>query len=136
MVLFKVAYILDPRYQALDPGYGNIRTGPRKYFSMGWSVHLPGLCERQAEATLLMRAEMMARFPATRKSTWLRETMETLDHFQTAEGRWKIPSKFLREGDSYYVMGCRMGLGENRRKRTSMEVESTFRMLRLLTLGM
>ena len=37
-----VAYVLHPDYQALEEGYGVMRAGKRRYYSMGWSVHLPG----------------------------------------------------------------------------------------------
>ena len=37
-----IAYILHPDYQALEDGYGVMRAGPRRYYSIGWSAHLPG----------------------------------------------------------------------------------------------
>jgi hypothetical protein len=40
-----VAYILHPDYQALEEGYGVMRSGKRRYYSIGWSIHLPGYNE-------------------------------------------------------------------------------------------
>jgi hypothetical protein len=36
-----IGFVLSPDYQALRPGYGVVKHGPR-YYMMGWSVHLPG----------------------------------------------------------------------------------------------
>ena len=67
-------YVLDPAYQALDDGYGVMRDGPRRYWSIGWSVHLPGYGGFEAMSDgrakyFVQRVEMMARFPITRTSS-------------------------------------------------------------------
>jgi len=130
-----VTYILDPRYQALPEGYGNVRLGPRKYYSMGWSVHLPGFRDSPPPshdaARTVQRVELMAHFAAARKSDWFAGRLEYLDSYRTSDGTWLLPAAYLREAEGYYVLGCHMGLGENRRRRAWRQIESTFRMLKI-----
>ena len=130
-----IDYILDPAYQALHEGYGNLRLGPRRYYGMGWSVHLPGFPNTGGQspdrARTLLRVELMAQFAAARRSDWFARMLAHLDSFRQADGRWRLPAEYLTEREGYYVLGYHMGLGENRRRPVWRELESTFRMLRL-----
>jgi len=74
-----IAYILNPGYQALHEGYGYMRTGPRRYWSTGWSVHLPGynglVFERTFHAyQFVQRLELMpiSRSRGSRSGSWTR----------------------------------------------------------------
>ena len=132
-----IAYILHPDYQALDDGYGVMRAGPRRYFSMGWSVHLPGydgfaaMSDGQA-GFFVQRLEMMAHFPAARQHRWFQESMAHLESYRTEDGTYRFPSRYLREIPAgYWVTGAYMRLEENRRKRQSLTLDSTFRMMLL-----
>ena len=134
-----VSFILDPAYQRLDEGYGYMWTqegSPRKYYAIGWSVHLPGYfgfdLERYQQAALITRLEMMARFSAARRHPWFIRCLEHLEQFRQDGGTYILPRSYLREARTGYgVFGNHMGLEENRRTIKAIELESTFRMLRL-----
>jgi hypothetical protein len=121
-----LAYILDPRFQALREGYGYAWIKERRTcYGWGWSPHF------KDNAACVQRLELMAHFPRARQSPWFQETMEALETFRTPEGRYSLPAEYLRESEGYYVSGYGMGLGENRRRSLWNEVESTFRMLKI-----
>jgi hypothetical protein len=129
-----VAYILHPDYQALEDGYGVMRAGPRRYFSMGWSVHLPGYdgfdLDDWRAGMLVQRVELMAHFPAAATHRWFRESVAHLEGFRTDEGTYRFPARHLQESPGgYWVSGAYMRLEENRRARQSLTLDSTFRML-------
>ena len=132
-----VAYILHPSYQALNEGYGYMRAGPRRYYSMGWSVHLPGyggfeFARSGHAAMLVQRLELMAHFALARHSQWFRRTLDHLEGYRTEEGTYRFPANYLREqAGGYWVTGAYMRLEVNRRKRLSLEIESTFRMCKI-----
>ncbi len=136
-----VAYILDPRFQALPVGYGYAWIKERRAcYSWGWSPHLPGFNgfdfhhpDRVGE--LVQRLELMAHFPAARQSRWFQGALHHLEQFRTDHGTYRFPGGYLRElPDGYYVTGALMGLGENRRSQNGLEIESTFRMIKILGL--
>ena len=132
-----VAYILHPDYQALHEGYGYMRTGPRRYWSMGWSVHLPGYngfeFSRAIHAHMFVqRLELMAHFAVARQSPWFRSSVEHLEGYRTEQGTYRFPARYLREQPSgYWVQGAYMRLEQNRRSRQSLELDSTFRMCKI-----
>jgi hypothetical protein len=127
-----IAYILHPDYQALEEGYGVMRAGKRRYYSMGWSIHLPGYEKSGSslpEYMHVQRLELMAHFAVARQSQWFQDCVRHLAEFQTALGTYRFPGRYLREGTSgYWVTGAYMRLEENRRVRRSLELDSTFRM--------
>lgn len=135
-----VRYVLDPRYQALRPGYGLIRAGVRHYYVMGWSVHLPGyggasITERDA-STYLQWLDILGRLPAAREHPWFRSGLEFVQSFRAADGRYRFPRSFLPEKASgYWVHSAHLGLEVNRRSEHALDMESTFRALRLLRLA-
>ena len=132
-----VAYVLHPDYQALDEGYGYMRAGPRRYYSIGWSVHLPGYESLEfARAfyahTFVQRLELMAHFATARRSEWFRRSLSHLEEFRTDRGTYRFPARYLREQRSgYWVQGAYMRLEADRRSRQSLEIESTFRMCKI-----
>jgi hypothetical protein len=132
-----VAYVLHPNYQSLHEGYGYMRSGPRRYWSMGWSVHLPGYdgfeFSRPIHAHMFVqRVELMAYFRVARQSQWFQNSLRHLEEYCTKEGRYRFPSRYLREQPSgYWVQGAYMRLEENRRSRQSLELDSTFRMCKI-----
>lgn len=132
-----IAYILHPDYQALDDGYGYMRAGPRRYFSIGWSVHLPGydgfdFDGPTAAGTFVQRLELMAHFPIAVRSAWFRHSLDHLENFRTDDGTYRFPAAYLREQSSgYWVTGAYMRLEENRRRRIALTLDSTFRMCKI-----
>ena len=136
-----IEYILADAYQQdIRPGYGNIRKAKRHYYGMGWSVHVPGFhgfpVTDPRELVLYML--LLAPFAPANQSPWFAAALDHLDTFRTDRGTWRFPSEFLVEkgkGGGYYVLGYHMGLGENRRQKAALELESTFYMLKILKLA-
>ncbi|MDF1513303.1 MAG: hypothetical protein P1S60_05795 [Anaerolineae bacterium] len=130
-----VDYVLHPDYQAFEDGYGVMRDGPHRYYSIGWSVHLPGyggyddMPDGRAKY-FLQRLDMMSRFTGARSHRWLKESMVHLESFQQPDGTYRFPARYLREQQNgYWVTGAYTRLDEDRRQRVSLNAESTFRML-------
>jgi hypothetical protein len=136
-----IAYILADEYQnGIRPGYGNIRRGKRHYYGMGWSVHVPGFYGMPPAdpRELVLSMELLAPYTAAVESDWFASGITYLDDFRTTHGTWNFPREFLLEygkRGGYYVSGYHMGLGENRRQIKALELESTFRMLRIMNLA-
>jgi hypothetical protein len=82
---------------------------------------------------LVLSVELFARFDAARNTQWFRDALSKLENCRTDRGTYVFPPDYLKEKrNSYYIyQGAHMGLGENRRKRTWIEIESTFRMLNI-----
>ena len=133
-----IGYVLDPTYQALPEGYGILRADQRKYYAMGWSVHLAGydgISEHHPQAgRFVQQMVLMSHFALARRSSWFRNGLQFLKGYQTEPGRYCFPRHFLPESRSgYWVMGMYMGMEENRRTKQALEIESTFWMLKLLS---
>ena len=132
-----VDYVLHSDYQALPEGYGIMVGGLRKYYAVGWSVHLPGY-SGEPEAPFMQRAYLhrlvlMSHFRPARNHRWLREGVAFFDQFRTDEGRYRIPRQYLaEERNGCWVFGSYMGLEENRRTKIALELESTFWMLKFI----
>jgi len=134
-----VGYVLDDAYQSLYTGYGILRAGKRKYYGVGWSVHLPKITDIGAgnglSGCLVQRLELMAHFGAARRHPWVVAARKHLEGFCTERGTYLFPRSYLNERPTgYWVMGAHMGLEENRRSPRAIELESTFRMLRIAKL--
>lgn len=139
MITDVVSYILDPRFQTLKDGYGYAWIKERRTcYGWGWSPHLPGYNGFEFEggkaSNLVQRIELMAHFPLARQSQWFQESLKHLEGFKTEQDTYRFPGSYLRESEGYYVSGYHMGLGENRRKKAGLEIESTFRMLKIWSL--
>ncbi|MBM4046309.1 MAG: hypothetical protein FJ279_14455 [Planctomycetes bacterium] len=136
-----VGYVLRPEFQALPDGYGYLSdTAKRQVWAGGWGVYLPGtrgfsLSHRDA-AFFVQRLELMAHFSAAARSGWFRSSLQHLEQYRTKDGTYRLPSRYLSEKRTgYYVHGAYMGLGENRRTRHGLEIESTFRVLKIKRLA-
>ncbi|MBN1875622.1 MAG: hypothetical protein JXA33_15460 [Anaerolineae bacterium] len=130
-----IAYILHSDYQAFNEGYGVMRVGPRRYFSMGWSVHLPGFSGFDTMSNgqagyFIQRLELMSHFSVARQHTWFQESLLHLKAFRTGDGTYRFPAYYLKESSSgYWVTGAYMRLEENRRAQQSLNLDSTFRIV-------
>ena len=72
--------------------------------------------------------------PAAR-SAWFAFALNYLDAFCTDRGTWCFPRDYLVEkgkSGGCYVLGYHMGLGESRRNKIALELESTYYMLSIL----
>ena len=104
------------------------------YHGMGWDPKCPGWFDTAAFADtgsmpqLLFYLQYACRYPILRDTQWFRAVLKIFDTFQTAEGRYAFPAAWLREKQGYAVMGNHLAFGENRRKKNSREIASTFYM--------
>ena len=131
-----VRYVLHPDYQALPDGYGIVRSDKRRYHVIGWNVDLPGYNSfnpnSRAAVYFIQRIELMAHFAKVLACPWFRRSVDYLDTYRTERGTWLFPRRYLKElVIGYWVTGAHMGLEENRRSVQAIEIESTFRMLRI-----
>ncbi len=136
-----VRYVMSPDYASLAPGYGAMRMGKRRFWKIGWHLPLPesedsGRPSSGAPATsALQNLELVARFPGGRRSAWCSLWLRRLEGWTTQDGTYLFPRGLLAERRSgYWVLGSYMGLEENRRSRQALELESTFRILKLTRL--
>jgi hypothetical protein len=136
-----IAYILNPEYQALDPSFGYVREMHKDgvhYYVLGWAAQLPGYnapLKKGKPPMLLQRLELICHFPAACRHEWVLRSLEYLDQYKTKAGTWSFPREYLTEKPvGYWVAGAHMGLEEDRRSKISIEVESTFRMLKVRSL--
>lgn len=135
-----VGYLIDPRFQTTPGGY-IWDTAKRQHYAAGrtFLATLPGFGNvpphPEDAPRLVMFMEMIVHSVTGSRSEWFRGHLAHLEGFRTPEGTYRFPSDYLRErrGGGYYLYGgAHMGLGENRRSRQGLEIESTFRMLRIL----
>lgn len=131
-----IDYVLDKRFQALPEGYGLVFfTANKRYYGCGWNPRLPGLdgfSDRRDKAPAVLYADLMSHFKEARGSAWFKRTLDHLETFRTQSGTYRFPKEYLNESkDKGFVTGQSMGLGENRRNRQALEIESSFRMLLL-----
>jgi hypothetical protein len=133
-----ISYVLHPDYQALDPAFGYVRQmheGKTHYYVLGWAAQLPGYnspLKKGRPPVLLQRLELMCHFPVACRHEWVLRCLDYLDQYRTPGGRWLFPREYLTEKPvGYWVAGAHMGLEEDRRSQQSIELESTFRMLRI-----
>jgi hypothetical protein len=130
------AYILLPDYQQIEPGYGIMRAGPRRYYSIGWDCLLPGygaLNPTDLNGSFIQRLVLMSTFPAARAHPWFHNALAHLQQFATSRGTWIFPRAYLPEKSAgYWVGGAYMGLEENRRAERAIELESTFWIAKIL----
>lgn len=116
--------IIKPEYQELNRGYGLMYVPPKKYYSIGWSVHLPFPFGTSNNESSVYHAAWMSYYKGSKDVVKI--IMDELDKHRTEDGLWQFPSEWLKEGkDRYAVFGGHMGMAENRRKRISRIIEST-----------
>ncbi|UCH36336.1 MAG: hypothetical protein JSV65_08275 [Armatimonadota bacterium] len=138
-----VRYVLDPRYRALKDGYGYLRQQDGDHvhhYAIGWSAHLPDCSKRSLggyeRARIVQRTELMAHFAAAAETRSFRDALAHLETYRTERGTYLFPRDYLREQQSgYWVTGAYMALEANRRSSRTIEVESTFRMLKIKRLA-
>ena len=126
-----IEYIMDERYQLIEDGYGILRKH-NNYWAMGWDSKPTDLSKYHKYNSLLLKADLLATFPQVISSKWFAKVMELLQQYVDENGIYHFPNEFLIEKNSCWILGCHMGLGENRRKKITLELEGTFRMTVLL----
>ena len=122
-----IRYVSDPLFQSTAGGYLWDREKNRCYAA--GRVCLACLNPER----LVLFLELFAKFSMARKTLWFQDALSKLEQWRTVRGTYIFPSDYLKEKrNSYYIyQGAHMGLGENRRCRDWVEIESTFRMLNI-----
>ncbi len=122
-----IAYVSDPAFQSAPGGY--LWDRKRNTCNAAGRVCLARLNPER----LVLFVELFARFEVPRKAQWFKNALSQLEQGRTDRGTYRFPSDYLKEKrNSYYIyQGAHMGLGENRRRRDWIEIESTFRMLNI-----
>ena len=127
-----ISYVISPEYDIVVPMYGILRAEHRKYYAMGWDCKKPFNDNHGYDYPNLHRLLLYSRFPIAVKSAWFQNAIDFLMQYKTASGTFVFPKDYLPEKDCNWVLGTRMSLGENRRKKQWAEIESTFYMLKLM----
>lgn len=136
-----IKFILSPEYQNLPRGYGIMRAENGRYYSCGWSIHLPGYSDpkslqnkgdyvfsRPTMASLIMRLNLMSRSKSAREHPWFNCSLALLESYKNEDGLITFPRKFLPDKKvGYWIQASRMGLESNRRRKKAITCESTFR---------
>lgn len=125
-------YIIAPEYDIVIPMYGILYASPRRYYAMGWDCKKPFHDNQNYDNQNLHRLLLYANFPTVQKSTWFQNAIGYLMQYKTTDGTFIFPAEYLMEKDCNWVLGTRMSLAENRRKKQWVEIESTFYMQKLL----
>ncbi|MHA1958557.1 MAG: hypothetical protein ACW968_16740 [Candidatus Thorarchaeota archaeon] len=126
-----VEMVLSSEYQDIPRSYGIARYGKKDYV-VGWGVHLPGFAsipEGRDFAEMLLIMEMLAPFNCVRKSTWFRKSLDYLESFKTEFDTYSFPRAWLPES------GTRMAYDKRAGKPNAVELESTFRYMRICRLA-
>jgi hypothetical protein len=130
-------YCYDERYQKeVMHNYGIMLSPNGNYYSMGWSVHIPGyrdVLHNDIEMNkLLLLADAFSYFGISREFAIFKDLLDFLENYRKNDGFYCFPGKFIpRENQGYFVNGKNMGLGEDRKQRNAILIESTFRVLKL-----
>ena len=67
-----LAFVLSSDYQEhIKPGFGTVKSAPRRYYAMGWSVHVPGGIGCRDMALSVRLVEFLAPFRSGYGSEWL-----------------------------------------------------------------
>jgi hypothetical protein len=141
MIADVVAYLSHAEFQAIPNAYlwnrarGRFHSAGRVWLAVIPQEEAPANRQHQSSypGRLVLFLELSARFSAARDTDWFRKGVAELEGFRTERGTYQFPSEYLtQKANSYHLyQGNHMGLGENRRRADALEIESTFRMLRL-----
>ena len=124
----------DDFHTKISGGYGILIVGGNKYNGMGWDPQYPGwfdvmkYMENDYVPKLLYFAQNIVKYPITLKTKWFDDLLEYLEKYKTDNGTYIFPKEWLPEKSGYAVNGFHLSFGENKRKKTWLEIESTFYM--------
>lgn len=127
-----ISYIsTDEFHHKIADGYG-ILVEDGQYHGMGWDpkypgwFNLPDFMENGYVVKLLYFAQYISKYPVAVKTKWYGDLLDYLEKFKTESGTYLLPAEWLKETKGYAVSGSHMSFGENRRKKSWLEIESTF----------
>jgi hypothetical protein len=128
-----IGYIsTDIFHSKVADGYGILVEENGSYHSMGWDPKYPGwfdvadYMEKESVSKLLFFAQYIAKYPVALKTKWFIKLINCFEKYKTDSGTYIFPKEWMKESTGYAVQGHHMSLGENRRKRDWLEIESTF----------
>jgi hypothetical protein len=130
-----VKLVLSEEYHTrINKGYGCVWIPPKKYYSMGWSIHVPLFMDKEMSwrdfSRLLLYLGTLKKSDTARSHPWYKKSLKYLSGFIDQKGIPLLPSKALPEKKvGYWVIGMRMGLEPGRRTRVVVRRESAFRVL-------
>lgn len=131
-----INFVLSEAYQNLKPGFGYGFYGNRPY-AIGWNYDLPGYfgfsAPDEMSSHFIMRLELVLQFDCTKEHEWAKDCIGYLEQFGENSGIYLFPRNMLCEKGGYYVCGAHSGLEDAPRDKKSLQLESTFRMLRIIT---
>lgn len=129
-----IEYIVDERYKEIDTGYGILSNGNRNYLVMGWDCKLPEI-KGEITSEILNILEWLSFSNVFRESNWYKEAIELFFKYKTDRNTFIFTKESLNEKNGVWIKGSHMSVGENRRKKNAIEIESTFRALKILKLS-
>ena len=133
-----IDYISTDEFHAkIQDGYGILisgryASGNPQYHGMGWDPKYPGWFELKDymeninAPKLLFFAQNISKYPLAKKTKWFSDLLDYLDKYKLDGGIYIFPKEWLKESQGYAVQGHHVSFGENRRKKTWLEIESTF----------
>jgi len=127
-----IDYVLSPEYDVVPFMYGILVAPKHRYYAMGWECKKPFNDNQDYSYRNLHRLLLYSRFPKAVRNPWFQNAVEFLQQYKTKEDTYIFPKEYLPEEDKNWILGSHMSLGENRRKKNWIEVESTFYMQKLL----
>lgn len=129
-------YCYDDNYQyGILYKYG-IALYTNGYYSMGWSIHLPGYGQELTSDLeinkLLLWADIFSNFQASRGFPLFYNLLDFLENYRKPDGYYSFLKKFIPESkQGYFINGKYMNLGEDKLHKEAALIESTFRVLKL-----
>lgn len=96
------------------------------------NTHGNSIIDNYSKKHLILFLYIMTQFTSTFESKWYKEVMQHLETFKNEYDLYTFPKEYLQEKkDSYFLYsGAYMGLGENRKNRNWITIESTYWMMR------
>lgn len=125
-----IEYIVDKKYKSIDTGYGILANGNGNYLLMGWDCKLPEI-KGEMTSEILNFLEWLSFSKVSRESNWYKEAFELLLRYKTDRNTFIFTKESLNEKNGAWIKSNHMSLGERRRKKNAIEIESTFRALKI-----
>jgi|TARA_Y100000310_G_C20696711_1_gene826229 hypothetical protein len=121
-----ISFLCDPD---APPGKGYVRDAKTNAI---YATGMPTLRDVMT-SRILMTMEVLAIFDSGKSCPWFKKNLADFEDYRSEDGRYLLPKGYMNEKrDSYYLyMGAHMGLGENRRTKRWVEIESTFRVMNI-----
>jgi hypothetical protein len=135
-----VNWLFDEQYEMIKRNYGYFYVPGGAYSTKAicFKFNIPNISENRVNEEdimyLLQRVYILSHFKICNYNDWFKKAIDYLKTFRNETGRYEFPRKMLTEKrDTYWIFSGHMGMGENRRKKPSNEIESTYWMEKTLS---